>query len=195
MDENIPEPVKLANLRDVIRQLPPPHYRTLEYLLRHLAKVSSYGSETGMTPKNIAIVWAPNILRSQDLEIQGSVGALHFIGVQAVLTEYLIRYVDILFSKDYTPLSKSRGRLASSSSLRPKSLPVSSTNRLITLEEARGRSGLFTESSSSKHLTSEGEESTGLNSKYHTVIELGRRGVGGDLKKIGFHINYLQSPS
>jgi hypothetical protein len=54
---------KLLRIHDVVQQLPPPHYRTCEYLLRHLARVGSYGGETGMHVKNLAIVWAPNLLR------------------------------------------------------------------------------------------------------------------------------------
>ena len=50
-------------------------YRTLEYLVHHLSKVASHSHETGMTPKNIAIVWAPNLLRSKDLDM-GGVAAL-----------------------------------------------------------------------------------------------------------------------
>ncbi|PRD36183.1 UNVERIFIED_CONTAM: CdGAPr [Trichonephila clavipes] len=92
------EDMRLLKLRDVVQQLPPPHYRSLEYLMRHLSKVAAHGFQTGMTPKNVAIVWAPNLLRSRDIE-NGGVGALHVVGVQAVLTEYLIRYTDIIFSE------------------------------------------------------------------------------------------------
>lgn len=31
--------------------------------MRHLAKVAAFGKETGMHSKNLAIVWAPNLLR------------------------------------------------------------------------------------------------------------------------------------
>ncbi len=40
-------------------------FSTLEFLMRHLWKVSQRGHETGMTSKNLAIVWAPNLLRSR----------------------------------------------------------------------------------------------------------------------------------
>ena len=33
--------------------------------MRHLWKLSQRGHETGMTSKNLAIVWAPNLLRSK----------------------------------------------------------------------------------------------------------------------------------
>ena len=49
--------------------------RTLEYLIRHLSRVSTHHHSTGMTAKNLAIVWAPNLVRSQQLEM-GGVAAL-----------------------------------------------------------------------------------------------------------------------
>lgn len=37
--------------------------RTLEFLMRHLARLADYCSITNMHTKNLAIVWAPNLLR------------------------------------------------------------------------------------------------------------------------------------
>ena len=48
---------------------------------RHLYRVSLRGHETGMTAKNVAIVWAPNLLRSKSIET-GGVAALQGVGVQ-----------------------------------------------------------------------------------------------------------------
>ena len=50
-------------------------FRTLEYLIRHLARVATHHRSTGMTAKNLAIVWAPNLVRNQELEM-GGVAAL-----------------------------------------------------------------------------------------------------------------------
>ena len=72
------------------------YFRTLEYLMRHLAKVAEKGHETGMTPRNVAIVWAPNLLRCKELEV-GGVAALQGVGVQAVVTEFLVCYADLIF--------------------------------------------------------------------------------------------------
>ena len=55
----------------VITQLPDPNYNTLEFLLKHLHRVSLHHKDTGMTAKNLAIVWAPNLLRSPALEAGG----------------------------------------------------------------------------------------------------------------------------
>lgn len=70
--------------------------RTLKYLSEHLNKISQYAERTGMTDKNLAIVWAPNLLRSPALE-SGGVAALRGVGVQAVVTEYLIRNCHHIF--------------------------------------------------------------------------------------------------
>lgn len=67
--------------------------------MRHLSKVAEHGTRTGMTARNIAIVWAPNLLRCKELEI-GGVAALQGVGVQAVVTEFLISNVDMVFSDD-----------------------------------------------------------------------------------------------
>lgn len=40
-----------------------PFSRTLEFLMRHLARLADYCSITNMHTKNLAIVWAPNLLR------------------------------------------------------------------------------------------------------------------------------------
>ncbi len=55
-------------------------YRTLEYLMKHLSRVAQRSSETSMTPKNMAIVWAPNLIRCRELEA-GGVAALKVLNV------------------------------------------------------------------------------------------------------------------
>ena len=37
--------------------------RTAAFLMRHLSNIASHGARTGMHCKNLAIVWAPNLLR------------------------------------------------------------------------------------------------------------------------------------
>ena len=43
--------------------LPSSVFRTLEYLIRHLSRLATRSGETNMHIKNLAIVWAPNLLR------------------------------------------------------------------------------------------------------------------------------------
>jgi len=66
--------------------------------MKHLSRVAALGEQTGMTARNVAIVWAPNLLRSKQLENGSGVAALHGVGIQAVVTEFLIRYTDYIFS-------------------------------------------------------------------------------------------------
>ncbi|XP_065055812.1 GTPase-activating protein CdGAPr-like isoform X2 [Rhopilema esculentum] len=81
-----------------IQRLPPPHYRSLEYLLRHLEKCASQSSHTNMNEKNLAIVWAPNLLRPNVNEQAGA--ALLDIRHQAIIVEYLLKNVGIFFDKN-----------------------------------------------------------------------------------------------
>lgn len=53
--------------------------------MTHLNKIAQHSARTGMTDRNLAIVWAPNLLRSPALEA-GGVAALRGVGVQAVVT-------------------------------------------------------------------------------------------------------------
>lgn len=53
---------KLKELIETVHLLPPPHFRTLKFLLRHLYKISTI-PDTNMSPHTLAIVWAPNLLR------------------------------------------------------------------------------------------------------------------------------------
>ncbi|XP_035217110.1 GTPase-activating protein CdGAPr-like isoform X2 [Stegodyphus dumicola] len=170
------EDVRLLRVRDVVQQLPPPHFRTLQYLLNHLARIASHGEDTGMTPKNIAIVWAPNLLRSRDVE-NGGVGALHVVGVQAVLTEYLIRFADLIFDEKIPLLPSDQEGLMLRT--RPKSLAISTPTKLLTLEEARARALSTHLPLTQQKYIEVGGGPDKLPSKYHTVIELpsGKHGL------------------
>ena len=71
--------------------------RTLSYLMRHLQHVSEHGPATGMTAKNLAIVWAPNLLRSLEESITGlasptSLGGSH--NLQDVAAQVSVRAWD-----------------------------------------------------------------------------------------------------
>uniref|UniRef100_UPI00358FAA54 rho GTPase-activating protein 30-like n=1 Tax=Myxine glutinosa TaxID=7769 RepID=UPI00358FAA54 len=56
--------LRLERIRNAISQLPPPNYRTLVHLMRHLETMASHSAKTNMHVRNLAIVWAPNLLRS-----------------------------------------------------------------------------------------------------------------------------------
>lgn len=155
---------KLRGMKETVQKLPPPHYRTLKYLANHLHRIAKHAPNTGMTDRNLAIVWAPNLLRSPALE-SGGVAALRGVGVQAVVTEYLITHSESIFDEDFVQLvgheALGQESMTDNDSLisggdhreaydsltmlpvnaveRPKSLNVSGGTKLISLEEAQSR--------------------------------------------------------
>lgn len=148
--------------------------------MRHLAKVAKHGISTGMTTRNVAIVWAPNLLRCAELEV-GGVAALQGVGVQAVVTEFLICYSDLIFC-DHLPYIEQQQLLdeddvtASPKRNRPKSLAISTPTKLITLEEARSKQ-LLNKIEDCGYIEVGGGPNN-LPKEYHTIIELPNRKRG-----------------
>ncbi|XP_075224893.1 GTPase-activating protein CdGAPr isoform X2 [Lycorma delicatula] len=173
---------RLLRMREAVHKLPPPHYRTLEYLMRHLAKVSEKGSQTGMTARNIAIVWAPNLLRCKELEV-GGVAALQGVGVQAVVTEFLIVYAELIFCN--APIPNTHSTLqATPKRSRPKSLAISTPTKLLSLEEAQNR--VLAAGRPDQDYIEVGGGPACLPAKYHTVIDLPRKRAGSKRSPLGW---------
>lgn len=93
------EPERLVKILEVLRELPIPNYRTLEFLMRHLVHMASFSSQTNMHARNLAIVWAPNLLRSKDIEASGFNGTAAFmeVRVQSIVVEFILTHVQQLF--------------------------------------------------------------------------------------------------
>ncbi|XP_033641112.1 rho GTPase-activating protein 32-like isoform X4 [Asterias rubens] len=160
---------RLIKMHDTVQQLPPPHYRTLEFLIKHLAKMAAHGDQTGMNTKNLAIVWAPNLLRSKDL-ILATAAAFMEIKIQATVVEYLIRKADVIFNDKLFP--DVPGRLMGQEMQRPKSLILSTPTKLLSLEEARARTasqGAEAVDDKPKYIEVGGGPAA-LPKQYHTVI-------------------------
>ncbi|XP_072887059.1 rho GTPase-activating protein 30-like [Hemitrygon akajei] len=90
---------RLLKIRQVLQELPPSHYRTLEYLMRHLLRMASHSQQTNMHARNLAIVWAPNLLRSKEIEMTGFNGTAAFmeVRVQSIVVEFILNHVLQLF--------------------------------------------------------------------------------------------------
>ncbi|XP_059389244.1 rho GTPase-activating protein 32 isoform X2 [Carassius carassius] len=165
---------RLVKVHDVIQQLPPPHYRTLEFLMRHLSRMGTYSAVTNMHCKNLAIVWAPNLLRSKQIESACFSGTSAFleVRVQSVVVEFILNHVDVLFSPKLSTLMRhSTGHMTLA---RPKSLLVSSpSTKLLSLEEAQARTQaqLISPVSPDSKYIDVGEGPAALQGKFHTVID------------------------
>ncbi|KAI9807448.1 MAG: Rho-type gtpase-activating protein [Piccolia ochrophora] len=55
-------------MRSIIQQLPPRHQDCLEFLIFHLARVAAMEKENLMTPKNLAVVFAPTLMRDHSID-------------------------------------------------------------------------------------------------------------------------------
>ena len=52
---------KKKSVKEIVKTLPPTHYETLIYLIKHLKKVSSYHEDNKMADVNLAVVFGPSL--------------------------------------------------------------------------------------------------------------------------------------
>ncbi|NXI57420.1 RHG31 protein, partial [Chloroceryle aenea] len=136
-----PEDEQLARIQNVIQELPPSHYRTLEYLIKHLTHLASFSNMTNMHTRNLALVWAPNLLRSKDIEAVGCSGDAAFleVRVQQLVIEFILNHVDQIFNNNRK--GSSAENIESASVVKSLTLPSASLPmKLVSLEEAQARS-------------------------------------------------------
>ncbi|CAL1570658.1 unnamed protein product [Knipowitschia caucasica] len=170
---------RLVKIYNVIQQLPPPHYRTLEFLMRHLSRLATFSSVTSMHTKNLAIVWAPNLLRSKQIESACFSGTAAFmeVRIQSVVVEFILNNTEALFSQKINAIIRENN--GNNTLARPKSLLVCSpSTKLLSLEEAQARtqaqlgSPATTPCLSHSDYIEVGEGPEALLGKFHTVIDL-----------------------
>lgn len=58
---------RIEGLKEALQELPKVHYDILEYLMAHLARVVVLEKENLMTPMNVAVVFAPTIMRPESV--------------------------------------------------------------------------------------------------------------------------------
>ncbi|XP_055387288.1 GTPase-activating protein CdGAPr [Condylostylus longicornis] len=192
---------RLRLMKETVLMLPPPHYRTLKHLAMHLNKISKHSNRTGMTDKNLAIVWAPNLLRSPAIE-SGGITALRGVGIQAVVTEYLIKNYVLIFetvdrpesqvteqridvAQDFSSITSEQSYDSSISMAEKSKYFNPARPNLISLEEAQERqmksdnvalwSGMMSESATTPvDPVDEINDSTNSVKKYHTLLPVPR---------------------
>ncbi|XP_010126418.1 PREDICTED: rho GTPase-activating protein 31 [Chlamydotis macqueenii] len=136
-----PEDEQLARIQNVIQELPPSHYRTLEYLIKHLTHLASFSNMTNMHTRNLALVWAPNLLRSKEIEAVGCNGDAAFleVRVQQLVIEFILNHVDQIFNNNRK--ASSAENMESATVVKSLTLPSASLPmKLVSLEEAQARS-------------------------------------------------------
>ncbi|KAK9480827.1 hypothetical protein V1514DRAFT_275223 [Lipomyces japonicus] len=86
---------KLNALVNVIKSLPESHQRCLEYLFQHLTTVASYSHKNLMTARNIAVVFAPSLVRDYS-------GSREIMDAQKknLMVQFMIENKDRVFSQE-----------------------------------------------------------------------------------------------
>uniref|UniRef100_A0AAV2JAR4 Rho-GAP domain-containing protein n=1 Tax=Knipowitschia caucasica TaxID=637954 RepID=A0AAV2JAR4_KNICA len=133
---------KLVHIQKVIKELPHGHFRTLEYLTTHLTRLATQSTKTNMHTRNLALVWAPNLLRSKDIEVSCGNGDMAFqeVRVQQSVIEFILNHTDQIFNGGSIQVKPKEGLMCGE---KYATLPISGTSgpmKLMSLEEAQARS-------------------------------------------------------
>lgn len=83
-----------VSLRMIVAEMPEHHRDCLEFLVQHLARVMAHEVDNLMTPLNLAVVFAPTIMRPQSIEREMSDMQAQRIALQALLEHNTIVFPD-----------------------------------------------------------------------------------------------------
>ncbi|KDN50825.1 RhoGAP-domain-containing protein [Tilletiaria anomala UBC 951] len=79
-----------AKMRDLLGQLPRPHYATFKCLMRHLHRVQLRSEENRMNARNLGVVFGPTLMRSGDPSQEFA-----HMGGKAMTIEYYIEHPEL----------------------------------------------------------------------------------------------------
>uniref|UniRef100_A0A1A7XR04 Rho GTPase activating protein 31 n=2 Tax=Iconisemion striatum TaxID=60296 RepID=A0A1A7XR04_9TELE len=181
---------RLLHIQSVVKELPTAHFRTLEYLTKHLAHLATLSSQTNMHTRNLALVWAPNLLRSKDIEVSSGNGDMAFqeVRIQQSVIEFILNHAEQIFNGDSVPIKPKEGPSLLCGEKKYATLPISGQcgpMKLMSLEEAQARS---LSPNHPVHRERQRENSLpdpSTATLYHTVIEISdhKRRFSGKSKK------------
>ncbi|KAM4547185.1 rho GTPase-activating protein 31 [Fundulus diaphanus] len=180
---------RLLHIQTVVRELPTPHFRTLEYLSKHLARLATLSAQTNMHTRNLALVWAPNLLRSKDIETSSGNGDMAFqeVRIQQSVIEFILNHTEQIFSGDPDQVKPKEGPNLMCAE-KYATLPISGGSgpmKLMSLEEAQARSLSPNHPVHKERQRENSLPDTSTASLYHTVIEISdsKRKFSGKSKK------------
>ncbi|KAM4543688.1 rho GTPase-activating protein 29 isoform 1-T1 [Fundulus diaphanus] len=96
----------LFKIKDLLRQLPPAHYKTLQFLIEHLHRVTECSEENKMTASNLGIIFGPTLIKPRQADADVSLSSLVDYPYQALMVELLIRHYEMLFDTPLSPLRR-----------------------------------------------------------------------------------------
>uniref|UniRef100_A0A3B4ZUM2 Rho GTPase-activating protein 29 n=1 Tax=Stegastes partitus TaxID=144197 RepID=A0A3B4ZUM2_9TELE len=95
----------LFKIKDLLRQLPPVHHKTLQFLIEHLHRVTERSEENKMTASNLGIIFGPTLIKPRQADAEVSLSSLVDYPYQALIVELLIRHYQMIFDTPLSPLS------------------------------------------------------------------------------------------
>ncbi|XP_028288514.1 rho GTPase-activating protein 29 isoform X2 [Parambassis ranga] len=95
----------LFKIKDLLRHLPPAHYKTLQFLIEHLHRVTEQSDENKMTASNLGIIFGPTLIKPRQADAEVSLSSLVDYPYQALIVELLIRHYQMVFDTPLSPLS------------------------------------------------------------------------------------------
>ncbi|KAI4902493.1 hypothetical protein NFI96_014846 [Prochilodus magdalenae] len=180
---------QLQNIQSVIKELPDSHFRTLEYLAKHLANLATLSNRTNMHTRNLALVWAPNLLRSKEIEVSSCNGDEAFleVRVQQSVVEFILNHTEQIFNHADAPLKPKEGPAVTCME-KYATMPASTQcgpMKLMSLEEAQARSLSPNHPARKERQRENSLPDTSTAAMYHTVIDLAenKRKFSGKSKK------------
>uniref|UniRef100_A0A3B4ARM8 Rho GTPase-activating protein 29 n=1 Tax=Periophthalmus magnuspinnatus TaxID=409849 RepID=A0A3B4ARM8_9GOBI len=93
----------LFKIKDLLRQLPPTHYKTLQFLIEHLHRVTEKSEENKMTASNLGIIFGPTLVKPRQADADVSLSSLVDYPYQALIVEILIRHCHMVFDPPLSP--------------------------------------------------------------------------------------------
>uniref|UniRef100_A0AAY5KGS3 Rho GTPase-activating protein 29 n=1 Tax=Esox lucius TaxID=8010 RepID=A0AAY5KGS3_ESOLU len=96
----------LFKIKDLLRQLPPAHYKTLQFLIEHLHRVTEQAEENKMTASNLGIIFGPTLIKPRQTDAEVSLSSLVDYPYQALIVELLIRHYQMIFDAPLSPLPR-----------------------------------------------------------------------------------------
>ncbi|KAG7457172.1 hypothetical protein MATL_G00243650 [Megalops atlanticus] len=151
----------ILKIRDLLRQLPAAHYRTLQFLIGHLYRVTEKADENKMTASNLGIIFGPTLIKPRQTEAEVSLSSLVDYPYQALIVELLIRHYGRIFDAPLSPTTTVAPPLSGDGS----PLPQKGVIARLTAEEKEQRL-----SRHSKSLGDIKDQSTKVYKRHSSVI-------------------------
>ncbi|XP_026881608.2 rho GTPase-activating protein 31 [Electrophorus electricus] len=180
---------QLRNIQIVIKELPASHFRTLEFLVKHLSHMATLSHHTNMHTRNLALVWAPNLLRSKEIEVSSCNGDEAFleVRVQQSVVEFILNHTEQIFNQgaDIAKPKEGPGVMCREKYATLPAAAQAGPMKLMSLEEAQARSLSPSHPARRERQRENSLPDTSVAAMYHTVIDLteSKRKFSGKSKK------------